>query len=152
MNGTRNSLSKNAPPLHFERAYIKITFCGKWSIFANHVTFIYFVLYSVHLYVNPASPTTGRLPVMEYGWLTDHMTHLYVKPSLLQLSDQWQTSSDGIRLTVPCHVLCGIVKMFEPKGVEVARNTLGGGGGGLEKKRLLGELRVTVIPNSKRVQ
>ena len=39
MNGTRISLSKNAPPLHFERAYIKITFCGKWSIFANHVTY-----------------------------------------------------------------------------------------------------------------
>ena len=39
MNGMRNSLSKNAPPLHFERAYIKITFCGKWSIFANHVTY-----------------------------------------------------------------------------------------------------------------
>ena len=41
MNGTRNSLSKNAPPLHFERAYIKITFCGKWSIFANHVTYVF---------------------------------------------------------------------------------------------------------------
>ncbi len=62
---------------------------------------------------------------------TSHMTiYLDVKPCLLQVSDQREAATDGVRLALPDHLPCSIMEVLESHGVKVAGNALREGGGG----------------------
>ena len=41
------------------------------------------------------------------------LTHLYVKPCLLEISNQWEAASDGVWLALTRHLLRSLCKLFE---------------------------------------
>ena len=41
------------------------------------------------------------------------LTHLYVKPCLLEVSDQWEAAGDGVWLALTHHLLRSLLKLLE---------------------------------------
>ena len=52
------------------------------------------------------------------------LTHLYIKPFLLEVINQWETASDGVWLALSHHFLRRLVELLEPIRVQVADYTL----------------------------
>ena len=41
------------------------------------------------------------------------LTHLYIKPCLLEVSNQWEAASDGVWLALTHHLLRSLLKLLE---------------------------------------
>ena len=52
------------------------------------------------------------------------LAHLYIKPCLLEVINQWETASDGVWLALSHHFLRRLVELLEPIRVQVADYTL----------------------------
>ena len=52
------------------------------------------------------------------------LTYLYIKPCLLEVSDQWETACDGVWLALSHHLLRRLVEFLEPIRVQIAGYTL----------------------------
>ena len=51
-------------------------------------------------------------------------TDLHIKPFLLEVSYQWETTGDGIRFAFSKNVTSSSMKMFESRGIQVDCNAL----------------------------
>ena len=51
-------------------------------------------------------------------------TDLDIKPSFLEVTYEWQTASDGVRLALPKNVTSSSIQMLESRRVQVDRNAL----------------------------
>ena len=53
-----------------------------------------------------------------------NMTHLYIKPCLLEIFHQWKTASNWVWFALTHHLLCSFIKLLEGIWVQVAGYTL----------------------------
>ena len=53
-----------------------------------------------------------------------NMTHLYIKPCLLEIFHQWKTASNWVWFALTHHLLCSFIKHLEGIWVQVAGYTL----------------------------
>jgi len=53
-------------------------------------------------------------------------TNLHIKPSFLEVTNQWQAAAYGIWLALSNDLLCGFIKLLEGRRVQVACYTLEG--------------------------